>query len=211
MFDLEKSIAEWRRQMLATGIKTPVPLVELESHLREEVDQQMRAGFSAKRAFETAVQRLGPAHELKDEFAKTPTAGLLLRKRYLSLFCFVAAPLLLLVNVWALQPGEIDPMERSWGLAAISLAALYIGVLPLWHKRLPNRQSRLVQTAMLIGCILAMVWPLLATLISLGIVHVNLNIVVEMNIWALGAAWFGTWLAYAVTEEPKTRLPFPVR
>lgn len=35
MFDLEQSIAEWRRQMLAAGIKTPVPLEDLEIHLRE--------------------------------------------------------------------------------------------------------------------------------------------------------------------------------
>jgi|SRR5437867_1623996 len=32
---LEKAIAEWRRQMLAAGVKTPVPLDELGSHLRD--------------------------------------------------------------------------------------------------------------------------------------------------------------------------------
>ena len=32
MFDLEQAIADWRRQMLAAGIKTPVPLEELKSH-----------------------------------------------------------------------------------------------------------------------------------------------------------------------------------
>ncbi len=31
MFDLENAIADWRRQMLAAGIQTPVPLEELES------------------------------------------------------------------------------------------------------------------------------------------------------------------------------------
>ena len=40
-----KSIAEWREQMLAAGIKTPVPLEELEIHLREEIEQQMKSGF----------------------------------------------------------------------------------------------------------------------------------------------------------------------
>ena len=42
MFDLEKSIAEWRKQMLSAGIKTPVPLEELEIHLREEIEQQIK-------------------------------------------------------------------------------------------------------------------------------------------------------------------------
>lgn len=70
MFDLEKSIAEWRRQMLAAGIETPVPLAELESHLREEIERQMQSGRSSRQAFETAIQQIGPADPLKGEFAK---------------------------------------------------------------------------------------------------------------------------------------------
>jgi hypothetical protein len=71
MFDLEQSIADWRKQMLAAGIKTPVPLEELESHLREDVEQQMRSGLSAQQAFENSAQRIGHANELKSEFNKT--------------------------------------------------------------------------------------------------------------------------------------------
>jgi len=40
MFDIEQSFTEWRKQMLAAGIKTPVPLVELEIHLREDVEKE---------------------------------------------------------------------------------------------------------------------------------------------------------------------------
>jgi hypothetical protein len=70
MFDLEKSITEWRRQMLAAGVKTPVPLEELESHLREDVDEQIRSGVSPRRAFEISVQRIGQANALNGEFKK---------------------------------------------------------------------------------------------------------------------------------------------
>ncbi|MFZ0827446.1 MAG: hypothetical protein WAO02_08475 [Verrucomicrobiia bacterium] len=70
MFNFEQSIAAWRRQMLAAGIQTPVPLEELESHLREDVDRQMRSGLGVQRAFEIAVQRLGQAGMLRDEFQK---------------------------------------------------------------------------------------------------------------------------------------------
>jgi hypothetical protein len=45
MFNLEQSIIEWRKQMLAAGIKTPVPLDELEIHLREEIERQMASGL----------------------------------------------------------------------------------------------------------------------------------------------------------------------
>jgi hypothetical protein len=70
MFDLEKSIVEWRRQMMAAGIKTPVPLEELEIHLREDIAQQMQSGLSAQPAFGIAVGKIGRAPELKGEFKK---------------------------------------------------------------------------------------------------------------------------------------------
>jgi hypothetical protein len=70
MFDLEKSIADWRRQMLAAGIKTPVPLEELEIHLREEIERQMKSGTNPQQAFENSVQQIGHADELKGEFKK---------------------------------------------------------------------------------------------------------------------------------------------
>ncbi len=59
MFNLEKSIAEWRKQMLATGIKSPVPLEELENHLREEIQQQRKLGLNEHEAFEISVQKIG--------------------------------------------------------------------------------------------------------------------------------------------------------
>ena len=70
MFDLEQSITEWRRQMIAAGIKTPVPLEELESHLREEIEQQMKSGSNERQAFETAMAQIGQAKPLKMEFKK---------------------------------------------------------------------------------------------------------------------------------------------
>lgn len=69
MFNLEQSIAEWRRQMLAAGIKTPVPLEELESHLREDVEERMRSGVTAQQAFETTVRQIGRSEMLQPEFA----------------------------------------------------------------------------------------------------------------------------------------------
>lgn len=70
MFNLEQAILEWRRQMLSAGIKSPVPLEELESHLREEVERQMRTGMEAERAFEFSVGQIGGAQRIKMEFTK---------------------------------------------------------------------------------------------------------------------------------------------
>jgi hypothetical protein len=70
MFDLELAIAEWRQQMLAAGIKTPVPLEELESHLREEIEQQIKSGLSEQEIFNSSVQKIGRTKPLKTEFKK---------------------------------------------------------------------------------------------------------------------------------------------
>jgi len=56
--------------MLAAGIRTPVPLEELESHLRDDIEAQMEAGMDAPRAFASATTRIGPAAELRGEFQK---------------------------------------------------------------------------------------------------------------------------------------------
>ena len=73
MFNLDQAVAEWRRQMLASGIKSPVPLEELESHLREDVDLQVRSGASPEQAFERALQSIGNPAALKNEFTKATT------------------------------------------------------------------------------------------------------------------------------------------
>ena len=68
MFDLETSIAEWRKQMLSAGIKSPVPLEELENHLREEIERQLKSGRNQQAIFNSAVQKIGPGNVLKREF-----------------------------------------------------------------------------------------------------------------------------------------------
>jgi hypothetical protein len=70
MFDLEQAISSWRKQMLAAGIKTPVPLEELESHLREEIERQMESRVNEQQAFEIALERIGQARILKNEFKR---------------------------------------------------------------------------------------------------------------------------------------------
>ena len=56
--------------MLAAGIKTPVPLDELEIHLREGLEDQMKSGLNPQQGFEITVQQIGQSNILKNEFAK---------------------------------------------------------------------------------------------------------------------------------------------
>src|SRR5580692_3079342 len=71
MFNLDQQISEWRRQMLAAGIESPVPLEEMEIHLHEDIRELIRSGLSEQKAFEISIQNLGQPKQIKNEFAKT--------------------------------------------------------------------------------------------------------------------------------------------
>jgi len=71
MFDLEKQISRWRQQMLAAGIKSPVPLEELESHLREDINHLVASGQTEAAAFQIAIARVGNPGAVGFEFKKT--------------------------------------------------------------------------------------------------------------------------------------------
>ena len=125
MFNLEQSITEWRQQMQSAGIKSPATLEELESHLREEIELQMRAGLSAQSAFDTSVAQIGRPALLKDEFAKTGEARWLLeRLKTLLGLNKLSFPLLRQrVNPWELPPTKradfiiilLAPSMFYWG------------------------------------------------------------------------------------------------
>jgi len=90
MFNLEQAIEDWRQKMLATGIETPVPLEELELHLREEMERQMRSGLSEEKAFEMAAKRVGEAQILEAEFKKIPAKP---QKKLFQIFCAMSVGL----------------------------------------------------------------------------------------------------------------------
>jgi hypothetical protein len=52
-------------------IKTPVPLEELEIHLREEIEQQMKSGHNEQKAFEISSQWIGQPKMIDIEFKKS--------------------------------------------------------------------------------------------------------------------------------------------
>jgi hypothetical protein len=71
MFNLESAITDWQKQMRDAGIKFPTPLEELEIHLREEMERQMKSGLSEQKAFEISVHEIGQPKILTSEFKKS--------------------------------------------------------------------------------------------------------------------------------------------
>lgn len=67
-FHLESAIQSWRQQMISAGISNRDAVDELESHLRDEIELQMRSGRNAVDGFDAAIQKMGNASMLKAEF-----------------------------------------------------------------------------------------------------------------------------------------------
>src|SRR5260221_12319241 len=104
MFNLDQAIADWRRHLAASGIKSRAVLDELESHLRDEVENQMRTGVNGERAFEMAVQSIGQPAALRREFAKSGrTRNAHLQKLKSVFLRFISVPFLP-ANELALTP-----------------------------------------------------------------------------------------------------------
>jgi hypothetical protein len=72
MSGLVAQFAQWRRATLDARI-TPDALDELEDHLRDDVEARIASGMKPQEAFTRGVARLGPADQLRHEFAKVPS------------------------------------------------------------------------------------------------------------------------------------------
>jgi len=70
MHNLEESIAQWRRTIMAAPTFSHETLDELENHLRENVDQLVRSGMTESEAFQRAITQLGGVRGIASEFQK---------------------------------------------------------------------------------------------------------------------------------------------
>ena len=153
MFDLEQSMAEWRKQMLVAGIKSPEPLEELENHLREDIERQMKSGLSGHRAFASAVQKVGPANTLNTEFKRAGDSLILRLVQLTGIACAAIAGvffLWLLANLLVIRATGLT--ERILGLIAVAF------VVSSWshgHKFLPVIRNHRARAGIGFACCLA--------------------------------------------------------
>ena len=131
MFDLSRAIALWRLECLRAGITSPEVLDELESHLREELEQQSTSGTISQHSFDVAVQNLGKPRALRNEFKKInrrPTAV----ERLMIGICVILVALIILLSGVTLLLGYAQWPERL--VAATAIASVLI--VALGWKRL---------------------------------------------------------------------------
>jgi hypothetical protein len=160
MFDLEKSVSNWRQQMLTAGIKTPVLLEELEIHLREEIERRIKSGYNEQNAFEIAAESIGPANPLKQEFKKiNSTDKAQLRKRAGLAFAAILG-FYSLIFARLLIKNDLTSNERLLGFA--SVATTLLSVYLVWQimpRFFPIVTNRAVQSAIgIIGGMSGISW-----------------------------------------------------
>ena len=149
MFNLDHSIATWRQQMLAAGIQSPVPLVELETHLRDEIEAQLHRHASPQEAFEAAVLKIGIPARLQDEFANVPASP---RKTALQLG---AAIVCLLAGAGLMVPGNLQLQQElvmsntRFGLWAVAWVLIFWSLGSLHHQFRLKSSARRLQTVTL--------------------------------------------------------------
>jgi len=122
MFDLEAQFAQWRRQMAAGGLRTPKVLDELESHLREDVEQQVRSGANPQQAFAGAVQRMGHPTLLQGEFEKSfaPKS----QGKLMAVVCFFLVLCIVLLSGYTFVNLEMSLGGKILGLAGVAMTLL---------------------------------------------------------------------------------------
>lgn len=76
MFDLETSICSWSDLLREKGNCSDSDLLELEDHLRDEIDDLMKTGLSDDEAFLISVKRLGNVNAISNEYSKLNSENL---------------------------------------------------------------------------------------------------------------------------------------
>ena len=204
MFNLNERIAQWRRQMLAAGIKTPALLDELESHLCEDVEQQAQSGVGTQQAFDAAVQRIGQAHALKLEFKKV---GVSIESRFVQLVGIACAIIAGLFSVWMLINlfivHEANLAEQVLGSVAITLIVLS------WRygdRFLPTIHRQWVRTLTGVLCCIASVGGMILFIKSILPHFLEVRAGADIPVGHLLVSFVWVWTAVAILGTAAYRL-----
>jgi hypothetical protein len=140
-----------------------VPLEELENHLREDIEQQMKSGLSESEAFYSAVQEIGQARVVQNEFQKVDKIQGALKWKLMETFLMLVTILVpLFVGGSVLKRGSFADMtaaEEMSSLAAVAAFSLLAWSGRLGHQFLPVIRTRRIRDAILYLCFVPlMLW-----------------------------------------------------
>jgi hypothetical protein len=210
MFDLEKAIAEWRRHMAAGGVKSHEILNELESHLRDEFEKQLRIGQSGHQAFEIASRSIGKSSVLAIEFEKakeTKEAS----ERKIKLICVIFVAVLYLVPFALSIPkpwNGLEPIYRLPGLSAVALTILSIFGGLFAHPFLPIIPDKQIRTRVQFACATPVfIWLIIFAFVILPRLDLTIGQVTVATLWAIYPLALLGGLILGLDEAARRRSP----
>ena len=76
MFDLELNIKSWSDHLRVRGNLKETDIIELENHIRDEVEDLIKTGLTPDEAFLISVKRLGNVNTISQEYSKINSENL---------------------------------------------------------------------------------------------------------------------------------------
>jgi hypothetical protein len=139
MFELEEAIAEWRRRMEAGGVRDLSALDELEAHLREDVERQVRVGTPGLEAFAAAAKRIGNAKPLAAEFREAEGRGATVMRlaRRWGMVVFAGAYVVMAGGPTLFRLGNFSTLSARQEYAVLAAIVLsgFLMVSGIWTRR----------------------------------------------------------------------------
>jgi hypothetical protein len=135
MPEREQLIAQWRRTLAETAGLGDEVLDELESHLRDEIQQLMSGGVAMEEAFTQAASRLGQPQSLATEFAKVAETVNWLPVRIVTFAAIALSALLVGFLLTRYQEGRVELLLVAH-VCAITTgygASLLVGALAICY------------------------------------------------------------------------------
>jgi len=168
MFDLETNITAWTDRLRLSEKISEDDVLELEDHLREEIDELKSQGLSDDEAFLISVKRMGNITSLSMEYSKVNTEDL-----WKNLLSDVSKNQnyykdIFLVLVFAIIAGTLAKIPKFFGLTMDDLAyfknvsffilpvtAIYFGIT----RKIDKKIITYVASAFLISLVIVNLYP----------------------------------------------------
>jgi hypothetical protein len=142
--------------MLAAGIQNPVPLEELEIHLREEIERHTKSGLNEAEAFQAAAVNIGQAHLLQKEFKKVEKNHKIVRVILLGIG-WLAAGCTLSYSVVMWDIGwNFFSFHQEWDMGTIvAMLGILVALTAIWLLAKASRDKASRAVSLLVCVLLA--------------------------------------------------------
>jgi hypothetical protein len=210
MFNLNRSLADWREELRRGGACSPDDLEELEGHLREEMTRLAEAGLSSEEAFIVAARRLGRTDLLNGEYAKINAPRVWMHRSHwmaVGIFLYLVAAaaaaalqrvLMTGAAIASLNPyvfGVLSPLVNVAVMAMIAALVVLAVSRRAGHKRGILAGGAAVKLALVLG---TLIWFTLLPLATWVAVNLGCNLVSPDAFGKLALAVYAGQFAFSV-------------